>query len=511
MGTSQPQEFHTMARTLSNRRRRTHPVANTLPTEFTPEVGHPIVCLWILRLLNRGGAKMLRKISDHTALMQHLGIAVAVSADNGSGDWDDEDADNEPSTPDLTPALIRRLLRQAETDAASHALPEPLASNISALSKELGLDHSAAQVLAFCVLLANNSPLEECFDTVGDLSDNRALSILEHLLDVPVQLLRSAVSHQGTLYQSGLLRIDHNNHFMNSKFDLLNTEFAARMVHAPMLPIDVLRGLIHLAPAGTLRSTDYAHITADLQVLQPYVQHALDHQRSGVNAFIYGAPGTGKTQLMRLLGGEMACSVYEVACEDSDGDPISGERRLRAWQVAQTFLKGQRALLVFDEAEDVFNDGGMFVASTAIQRKGWMNQRLESGPVPTLWLSNSGSPDAAFTRRFDMVFELASPPRAAGRRCGQLAGSTGARSSGQHRATDTRGRRARRPRGAHRGRQLDPSAARACAAAPDRPNPERPRPRHAAPTAQPPPDRALRPSADQHRPRPAAATERAGR
>ena len=401
----------------SSRRRR-----STAAIEFTAEVGHPIACLWILRLLQRGGAKMLRLISDHTALVQHLGSAIPtptpIPVQPKSGGWDEDDeddeddADNGPSAADLTPALIRRLLRKAEANAASHVLPEPLAGNISALTKELGLDYADAQVLAFCVLLANDSQLEECFCAVGDVSDNRALSILEHLLDVPVQQLRSTVSHQSPLHQSGLLRMDHNKHFMGSKFDLLNSEFAARMLHAPMLPIDVLRGLIHVAPAATLQRSDYAHIAADLQVLQPYVQHAIDRQRSGVNAFVYGAPGTGKTQLTRLLGAELACSVYEVACEDSDGDPIGGERRLRAWQVAQTFLKGQRALLVFDEAEDVFNDGGMFTASTAMQRKGWMNQRLESGPVPTLWLSNSGSPDAAFTRRFDMVFELKSPPRA---------------------------------------------------------------------------------------------------
>ncbi|WP_051603068.1 AAA family ATPase [Simplicispira psychrophila] len=399
-----------MALAHHRRGRRSGTVTNTLSTEFTPEIGAPIACLWILRLLSRGGAQMMRKISDHTALVQHLGVPVQAAPDEDP----DAEADNEPLAPDLTPSLIRRLLHSAEADAASHTLPEPLASNISALTKELGLDHTAAQVLAFCVLLANDSQLEECFCAVGDLSDNRALSILEHLLGVPVLQLRSTVAHQSPLHRSGLLRMDHNNHFMNSKFDLLTTEFAARMVHHPMAPIEVLRGLIHLAPAGLLQSTDYAHITADLQVLEPYLQHALDVQRSGVNAFIYGPPGIGKTQLTRLLGVQMPCPVYEVACEDTDGDPIDGERRLRAWQVAQIFLKGQRALLVFDEAEDVFNNGGGLFSgpSTAIQRKGWMNQRLESSPVPTVWLSNSGSPDAAFTRRFDMVFELASPPRA---------------------------------------------------------------------------------------------------
>lgn len=41
-----------------------------------------------------------------------------------------------------------------------------------------------------------------------------------------------------------------------------------------------------------------------------------------------------------------------------------------------------------------------------------MNQRLEGSPIPTLWLSGSGSPGAAFTRRFDIVTATAAPPRA---------------------------------------------------------------------------------------------------
>ncbi|MDD2713222.1 MAG: AAA family ATPase [Simplicispira sp.] len=388
------------------RRPRHRQTSDMLPAGFTPEMGAPIARLWILRLLSRGGPRLLKQISDHAALAQHLGVALEADPHD-----EDEDAG---LPPDLTVALIRRLLRSAEADPASHTLPEPLASNIGALTEELGLDETAAQVLAFCMLLANDSQLEECCNALGNLNDNRTMAILEHLLGLPLVRVRGALAYQGPLHQSGLLRLDHHNHYMASKFDLLTSEFAARMVHHPVTPIEVLRGLLNLAPAALLQPPDYAHIAADLQVLVPYLQHTLDAQRPGVNTFLYGPPGTGKTQLTRLLGVQTGCPVYEVACEDSDGDPISGERRLRAWQIAQVFLKGQRALLVFDEAEDVFNDGGsgLFSSpSTATKRKGWMNQRLESSPVPTLWLSNSGAPDAAFTRRFDMVFALVSPPR----------------------------------------------------------------------------------------------------
>ena len=71
-------------------------------------------------------------------------------------------------------------------------------------------------------------------------------------------------------------------------------------------------------------------------------------------------------------------------------------------------------MLVFDEVEDVFNDGGGIFGrpSTAKTCKAWINRMLEGNPVPTLWLSNSiHCLDAAFIRRFDMVIELPVPPK----------------------------------------------------------------------------------------------------
>jgi ATPases of the AAA+ class len=114
------------------------------------------------------------------------------------------------------------------------------------------------------------------------------------------------------------------------------------------------------------------------------------------------------------LACELACELFEVASEDADGDPVNGERRLRAFRAAQSFFAQREALVVFDEVEDVFNDGnGIFGRkSTAQLRKAWINRMLEENPVPTLWLSNSiEGLDPAFIRRFDMVFELPVPPK----------------------------------------------------------------------------------------------------
>jgi hypothetical protein len=156
---------------------------------------------------------------------------------------------------------------------------------------------------------------------------------------------------------------------------------------------------------------------------------AVASNRQGVNIFVYGVPGTGKSELARALAVELGCALFEVASEDEDGDPVTGERRLRAYRAAQSFFDRRRAMLLFDEVEDVFSDGGNVFGhkSTAQRRKAWLNRTLEQNRVPTLWLSNSiDGVDPAFMRRFDVLVEVPVPPRAQRERileaaCGDLA------------------------------------------------------------------------------------------
>lgn len=42
-----------------------------------------------------------------------------------------------------------------------------------------------------------------------------------------------------------------------------------------------------------------------------------------------------KGQLTRVLAKELGYELFEVASEDSEGDPVNGERRLRALRAVQ--------------------------------------------------------------------------------------------------------------------------------------------------------------------------------
>ena len=181
--------------------------------------------------------------------------------------------------------------------------------------------------------------------------------------------------------------------------------------------MNLLRDVVAPGLPARLRLDDFEHIAPSLAVLVPYLRQTIADGRAGVNIFIHGRSGTGKSELARTLAQVVGSNLYEVSSEDSEGVAVKGKVRLRAFRAAQCFLKASRALILFDEAEDVFGNGEGLLSlfrpvSIAQERKAWINRALESNAVPTLWLSNSvGGLDPAFVRRFDLVFELPVPPR----------------------------------------------------------------------------------------------------
>jgi SpoVK/Ycf46/Vps4 family AAA+-type ATPase len=361
--------------------------------------------------------------SDALAELLGLGRWVEGSddADVESDTWSEdmpassEKAANHVFEPKCVRSELRRLYRTAERKASAGHLPQSLRSNLERLASLVGLSAVDVSILEFAVMIHSDGLLVETSEWMGNLSTVKLIHALSVVLDLPESAIREAISSKSVLARTALVICARTGaDTFSKKFELVSDEFADRILSGETDPVDLLYGNVMPCPPPQLKLSDYPHVNTTLNIALPYLKHALDTQRKGVNLFVYGAPGTGKTQLARALAEELGCELFQVTSEDADGDAMNGERRLPCFRAAQSILAKRRVMIAFDEAADVFDDGDLYFGrkSTAQTRKAWINRTLEENPVPTLWLSNNITClDPAFVRRFDMVIELGIPPR----------------------------------------------------------------------------------------------------
>ena len=366
----------------------------------------PIVRLWLLRILvPLGGYREFISYSE----IRSDPLAIAV----GLEEWIDpspREYDQKTATTQL-----RKIYQACEDESWDAMVPSCLQRNVKRLADLANLSEADCRILEFAVILNDGQLVALAADYLGELSTLKLFNALTVVLDLPERDVCASLSPHGVLATTGLLSIDRQGtSSLREKFDLLSRSFADHILSFDADPVVLLRDILTPSTPAELSLADFDHVGESLSLLLPYLKHALTTGRKGVNIFLQGQPGTGKSQLAKLLAKEFDCELFEVASEDSENKPVDGERRLRAFKAAQCFFSKRRAILLFDEVEDVFDDGdyGFGRKSTAQTRKAWINRMLESNPVPTLWLSNSiQSLDPAFIRRFDMVIELPLPSR----------------------------------------------------------------------------------------------------
>lgn len=190
-------------------------------------------------------------------------------------------------------------------------------------------------------------------------------------------------------------------------------------------PSDLMAVFTRPAARSELTPQDFHYVGDDQRMMAALLRNAVARKEPGVNILLYGPPGTGKTELAKVAAQAAGLELYEVEYADRDGNSLSGRDRYRSLQISQVFLKGSANVgLLFDEVEDVFPpistdaaqlmarlDTGDGALSGSVSGKAWVNQILETNPVPVIWVTNRIEQiDPAFRRRFQYHLELKSPP-----------------------------------------------------------------------------------------------------
>ncbi|MFZ9889459.1 MAG: AAA family ATPase, partial [Myxococcota bacterium] len=248
-----------------------------------------------------------------------------------------------------------------------------------------------------------------------------AFELMGHMLGEDPVELRHALRPDGTLRRLGFLRTSRF-HYRGSPFPM---ELHADVEDILLVPHesaeDLLVSFFRRGPRAAHDLSSFTHLRDDLDLLRRVMAGALRQEASGVHVLLYGPPGTGKTELCRALAEDLGATLFEIAVEGRDGDPLTGGLRSTAFRVCQHALARRRSTLVlFDEIEDVFAGrragrhhslSGRPEGASHDVEKGWMNQLLEQSAVPSFWVTNAiDQLDPAFVRRFDLIVALPEPP-----------------------------------------------------------------------------------------------------
>ncbi len=338
--------------------------------------------------------------------------------------WEDEA--RAPGEENPGKYLKRELPRALRRCLKTFTLPVPdgqdlFGRNLNRLAETLGLNATECLLVQFVLLITHLGWLHQVTEGLGSASDLSHMQQLACILRAPAEEIRLALSTDGPLVRSGLLRLKGTECFhldLTDRLELLEGLMETLLAeHGDTLSI--FQRYFRRAGRADLAPADFAGHADDFALMRDYLHGVRARAEPGVNFLIYGNPGVGKTQLTRVLAEVLARPLYEVATEEAkDHEALDGKQRLRAYALSQRVLvRNPDALVVFDEAEDVFGGDApffsLFTTKPGGQTKAAINRLLEENPVPTLWLTNSvESIDPAYLRRFQYIVELRGGTRA---------------------------------------------------------------------------------------------------
>ena len=398
-----------MARRRS--RRRTKPQSiNTVNFDKSQVVEKELqdkISLWMLRaIVNLGGHK---EFIDNNNYFNKDDIAYYL----GLGKYVDMDSDDFQRA-DVVDYL--KVYHQKLESRKRFTTNKTLAKNIKQISKLMNLNIYEEQILEFAILIHQYEVLEDTINLIGDnLNSSQVKKIISNLLDIPLEAVNDAFHSSSKFSKSSILLIDKDGtNNITRKLDPISEQFFDNMLNLDENIEVMIKDSVRACNKGDLNLKDYTHIKKDVDILVPYLQSSIQSKQTGVNILLYGLPGTGKTELSKTIAKTIKTKLFEISYADEDDEPIDGKKRLKAYKTAQSLLTNQKTLLMYDEAEDIFesNSGGWFSPPSRQRDKAWINRVLETNTIPTIWITNNiNSIDNALVRRFDMSIEVPIPTK----------------------------------------------------------------------------------------------------
>ena len=347
---------------------------------------YELTTLWTLRaIFNLGGERELLR-SRYDDVLEFLGIE--------SKEPKEEEIQN-----------LKNRLEILEKSRISCELKD-LEHNLNLLQENLGLNSTERDILRFVAIMYNYEVISNACSLLGDLNNIQAIKAISKILNLNFGDVQKAFRKDGVFAKTSIIRLDTNTHNLKYKIDVINNNFMGDLFVKCESIDEIFESAVKPCSKTNLNTKNYPHIKEDVKILLSFLKSAVSKKQKGVNVLLYGSAGTGKTELSKVIASELNLKLYEVAYDDGDG--YANEcQRLRSYCLAQNILSAGSNLLMYDEAEDIFNTNN---DEKRQYGKAFINRSLETNEVPTIWITNNiFDMDEAVVRRFSLAIEIGIP------------------------------------------------------------------------------------------------------
>ena len=163
--------------------------------------------------------------------------------------------------------------------------------------------------------------------------------------------------------------------------------------------------------ATSLTWRDFEHLRPERDLAANLLTGMAGEAVRGVNVLVHGPVGTGKTEFAKALATESGYDIWAVGeCNDQGEEPSRAERLASLRMASRLLGRKPRALLLFDEAEDILNSLSSPFGKEQRSSKVFLCRMLEDNAAPVIWTCNRLSHiDPAILRRMTLAFNVKVP------------------------------------------------------------------------------------------------------
>ena len=347
---------------------------------------YELATLWTLRaIFNLGGERELLR-SGYDDVLEFLGIE--------SKEHKKEEIQN-----------LKNKLEILEKSQISCKLKD-LEHNLNLLQANLGLNSAERDILRFVAIIYNYEVISNACSLLGDLNNIQATKAISKILNLRFGDVQKAFRKDGIFAKTSIIKLENNVHNLKFKINVINNNFMCDLFVKCESMDEIFESSIKPCSKTNLTTKNYPHIKEDVKILLSFLKSAISKKQKGVNVLLYGSAGTGKTELSKVIASELNLKLYEVAYDDGDGY-ANEHQRIRSYCLAQNVLSAGSNLLMYDEAEDIFNTNN---DEKRQYGKAFINRSLETNELPTIWITNNiFDMDEAVVRRFNLAIEIGIP------------------------------------------------------------------------------------------------------